>query len=569
MPGLATLQRTRSITDEYRRQYSTMQRALTEIRIYTNRADGSPGLVCRGRLNVMDCVKHQFPRRNNTSAQGFFTVRAGHYLAKLIATIPNDPDECKNVVIRVDRYGGAWRWTGMMHHWDVETRDGVDYLTATFNDDLQVLQFLLCPPNPALPIPVFQFPRDFFLYCPSAWGAAVVAWINVGRQEGNLWTLPDDPFDLGSWTGSFDTSTWQVHIKCPPFFEDSSLWGLFVSRMNSVDSIIADPLEDAQISVVYRRYFTDEGEQVTGLLNNNIANGALVVEFLDRSGFAHDSGTFLSGDPVQGFARSVVDFGASFVEDTFALVDDDESLMPDEYWQSGWLGTLAAAPGVCVRDTPWSELQSKVTHSPATAHQVIVGGDNPTADAIAKLVIESVGNILGYLLLFGFDSLGDIGAEVIMPFLVGTIAAWDQFENGKRATNLGWVHLWEVFQSGADQNAWSLSALATARGGMKDTEAQTSHSFVVDESSWLIPGVHADIGHRIGSTSAALQRMGVHPMFVNQIEEMALEGDETGASRFVMKCGKNRAAMSRGERNAQMFKKALDKLSDIGVHLVS
>ena len=225
------------------------------------------------------------------------------------------------------------------------------------------------------------------------------------------------------------------------------------------------------------------------------------------------------------------------------MVTDDETLMPDEYWQSGFLGSLAKAPGLTVRDSPWNDLKSQVTHSPATASQVIVGGDNPTADALVKLLIESIGNLLGYFLLFGFDSLGDIASEVIMPFLVGTIAAWDQFENGSRAQQLGWVHLWEIYQSGAEQNAWSLSALAVARGAFKDTAAQTSHTFIVDESTWVMPGLHCDVGARIASTDGALQRMGIDLMFVNMIEEMSLEGDETGADRFLMKCGQNKAAM--------------------------
>lgn len=567
MPGLVDLQNTRAVTDEIRRQRKALQRAFTEVSIYTNPPEGH-GLVFRGRFNVLDLVKYEFPRQDNISSSATIKVRANHFLAKLIASIPNDSDERKNVVIRADRFGGAWRWTGLLHHWQIETTDGIDYLTVTFNDDLQILQYLLCPPNPMLPIPVFQFPRDYFVFAPACWGASVTALVNVARKELSLFNLPDDPFNLESYVDALDTRTWQVHVKCPRFVDDPSLWGVFASRMNSVDSVVADAIDDAQVSTIYRRIFTAEGETVTGLLNNDIANGALVIEFVDRSGFARDGGTFLSGNAWQGFERSILTWTTGFIEDTLSFVADNESLYPDEYWQQGWMGTLASAPGICVRDSPWNDLRSVVTHSPATATEIVVGGDNPLADSLIKLAIESIGNLVGYFLLVGFDSLGTITADIVMPFLVGTVAAWDVFKNFGRAQELGWVHLWDVFQAGAEQNSWSISALAVGRGGMKDTAAETSHSMVIDESTWLMPSLHCDIGDRMGSTSGALQRIGIDLMFVNQMKEMVLTGDQTGASQFVMRCGQNKAAMSRGERDARRMKKAFDKIADIGVHLI-
>lgn len=568
MPTLEALRKTRGITDEIRRQRKAIQRAQTEIRLYRNNPSGAPGLIPRGRLNILDTAEHKFQKRKNVSSPGMFRVRANHYLARWIASIPNTPEECKNVVIRVDRCGGAWRWTGVMHHWKVEQVDGVDYLTAHFNDDMQFMQFLLCPPNPALPLEIFQFPRDFFLYGPGIWGAATTIFLNIWRQQANVWTLPDDPFDPDQWDDFWDWGDWQVHVKCPPFLQDSSLWALYASRMNSMDTVLADGLDDGQLCLDYRRIFTDEGETTTGLLNNNIANGALVFEITDRSGFAREDGTFTSGSAVGGLTRTVIDWIDGLIVDTRATVDDDQSLYPNEYWQTGWLGTLAAAPGICIRDSHWNDLKSSTTYSPATASQVVVGGDNPTADAIAQLTISAVGNLLGYFLLFGFDSAGDIAADLIMPFLVGTILAWAQAENGARATNLGWVHLWEIYQSGAEQNVWSLSAAATKRGGFKATDAETNHTFTVDDGTWVIPGLHYQIGDRIASSDGALQRMGIDMLFVNQTEEQTLNGDDSGRSDFLTKCGQSKAALSRGERHSKLLKRALDKISDIGVHLI-
>ena len=566
----ATLENTRQVTTEIRRQRGALKKALPQVSIYKNNPDGSPGLVYCGRINVRDMTKYSFPQRKNVSSSGQFECRASHYLAKFIANTANNPDEKKNIVVRVDMYGGRWRWTGLLHHWDIETRDGIDYFTASFNDDMQYLQFILAPPNSALPIPVFQFPRVGTLFGPSVWAVSTLLLLQAIRLNGHIYTLPDDPFDLGSWTDTFEPQDWQWHVKAKPFLSDGSLWTLLASRMNTVDNVIADALEDGQLAITYRRYFTGEGETVTGLLNNNIANGSLVFEVTDRSGFTFPGGTFFNGNAASGLTRSVLTWADGYIEDVLTAVTDSETLYPDEYWQSSWMSTLAAAPGLCLRDSSYHDLQSKVTHSPATAVSVIVGGDNPTADAIAKLIIESVGNLLGYFLLAGFDSAGTIAADVIMPFLVGTIAAWDEWKNTGRVTNVGWVHLNEIFQQGGEANAWSLSALAALRGGFKASQAQTSHTMVIGANSWAIPGLHFNVGDRMASTSGALQRrMGIDVMFVNQVEEMSLQGDAAGAFQFVTKVGQNKAAMSQGERTARLFKKILDTLSNIGVHLIS
>lgn len=407
------------------------------------------------------------------------------------------------------------------------------------------------------------------MFGPSAWCISTLILLQIIRLEGHLWTLPDDPFDIESWLSIIDFSKWQVHVKATGFLTDSSLWTLLASRMNTVDSVIADSLEDGQLVITYRRILTAEGETVTGLLDNNVANGALVFEVADRSGFTLLGGTFFGGTAAAGLTRSVLQWTDGFTNDSLTQVTDNETLYPDEYWQTSWLGTLASAPGLCIRDSHWNDLQSKVTHSPATAPSVIIGGDNPTADAIVQLIIESVGNLLGYFLLGGFDSLGDIAADVIMPFLVGTILAWDEWENFSRAQALGWVHLFEVYQSGAENNSWSLAALGVLRGGFLGTKAQTSHTMVIGWSTWVIPGLHCQIGDRVASTSAALQRCGLDIMFVNQVEEMTLSGKGDGSFEFFMKCGQNKAAMSTGERLARLFKKALDTLNNIGVHLLN
>lgn len=146
-------------TGAWRQQLGFLRRAKPMITFYRNRADGSPGLEYYGRVSYQDIIKASFPFKKNVSTQGVLELRFDHYISEWMRRIPNDPLQCKNIVIRVDFFGGKLRWSGLLHHHAMKMRDGTRYMELTFNDDLQFLQFLLGPPNPALPIPVFQWPR--------------------------------------------------------------------------------------------------------------------------------------------------------------------------------------------------------------------------------------------------------------------------------------------------------------------------------------------------------------------------------------------------------------------------
>jgi len=570
MPTLADLDIARPQIAENRRRKESLKKSMPKVRMWVNPPNGETddGALYLGQVDLADCADYEFPWKNNETSQANMAIRASHYMAKKIAAIPNDPNMCKNVIITVDLYGGTLRWSGLMHHWDVNEIEGTPYITATFNDDLQFLDFMLAPPNPALPLPIFQFPRVHFLFGPTRWCVATLILEQIIRLEGHPWTLPDDPFDLDQWLEILNWSTWQIHIKGVEFLLDDSLWTLLASRMDVVSSVIKDAMDDAQLTLVYRRIMTVDGERPEGLLVSEVKNGALVIEVVDRSGWTLPEGTFLEGTAVAGFFKSVLSWGSGFIEDTFSMVSTTDQLYPDEYYQTSWMATLASAPGIVIRDSPWIDLQSKVSHSPPTAVSVVVGGNNPTADAIAKLIIEAVGNLLGYFLLAGFDSLGDMAADIIMPFLTGTILAWDEWKNTTRADSLGWIHLHEIFQQGGDNNAWSLAALAALRGGFKVTGTQTTHTMVIGEDSWVIPGLHLNIGDRVGSTANALQRLGIDLIFVNQVEEMTLKGSFLDRS-FLLQCGKNKTGKSMGERFANLMRKALDQLQNVGVHLIS
>src|SRR5690606_25687836 len=153
-----------------------------------------------------------------------------------------------------------------------------------------------------------------------------------------LWTLPDDPFAAGSWGGLFDWSSWQVLIKAKPIdLDDSSMWTLIATRMNRMDQVIENALDDAQLTMRYRRILTVDGEtsDVPGV--PVVANGALVLEVVDTSGYYSPDGTATGGGLAGGFARTVQSFAAGFVEDVQTLTADPQS-WPASYYDPTYLG---------------------------------------------------------------------------------------------------------------------------------------------------------------------------------------------------------------------------------------
>lgn len=548
-----------------------LARQRPRIRMWANPTTSNhDGLVLRGE--IAEYVSFNCAWGKNEPASATLKLRNDHHLANWLKSIPDDPDAKKNVVLTADFYGGQERWSGIMSHWSlIKDSSGIRYLEVTFIDDLQYLAFLLCPPNPALPIPVFQFPRVLPIFGPTRWAVSTLLLLNVMRVEGNWWTLPDDPFDWYSWTDSFDMTEWQCHIKATPLLSDQSLWTMFGVRMDAALSAIGDALDDAQQVLTYRRILTVDGETPADVGMGHLPsmrNGALVLSVEDRSGYYGSEGTFFGGNILDGFTRSVVTFGEGWIDSQFNVITDDQTLAPDEYYTPGFFKQKPQVPWIIIRDSKYSQMDTaNVTWSPATATSVIVGGANPYADMIAKVTIEAVGNLLGYFYMAGFSSAGTIAADVIMPFLQGCIAAWLQWEMSSRAQQLGWVHLWEVFQQGGDSNAWSLSAIAALRAGFLATRSKTSHTFTLGVGP-IKPGFHFGIGERVGSTFEA--EFGPK-IFVDHVESMEYSidysSDEAGAWQIT--CGKNENGMEASERAARQLEKFKSVLQGVGVRLLA
>lgn len=571
---IADLDLIESVTWETREKHRRWARAKPLVRLWANPPEGEydRGLVLRGRLCGECSGSFSFGKWEASSGQ--LKIPVSHYLAKWILSVPNDSEAKKNIVVTVDVMGGRMRWSGLLDNWKASRdADGLRWLEVTFIDDLQFLSFMLAPPNPALPIPIFQFPRVLPLWGPTTWIVSLLILINLMRLQGNWYTLPDDPGDWESWTDSLDMSTWQVLIDMPSLLSDSSLWCLLATRMDRIDTAIADALDDARQTISYRRVLTVDGESLDSEFGmsfpSDCRNGTLVLKVEDRAGFYNADGTAFGGGIAGGFVRTLVDFADGYVESIFTTISDDEEIYPEEYYGSNFWRQLPSRPWIHLRDTRWSNINTlELGYRPAGPTSVIVGGDNPYADQLAELLIQSVGNILGYFALGGFSSAGDIAATVIMPFLVGTILAWLQWENFSRAQNLGWVHLFETYQQGGESNAWSIAAIAALRAGFEATDSETSHVVTLTGAGPIYPGLHLVPGLRVGSSCAQLVP-GV--LFVEQVEQMVYSWDWSGSepARWEVQIGKNEAGLSSAERSARKLSKALDTLQNIGVRLIS
>jgi len=567
--------------ERIREERRSWRQAKPRARLFTNPPDGDEdqGLILVA--DAADNISGSFPKQNKITdpGVGVLRVRPDHPLARYIINIPllaranpSMVDVVKaNCVLIIDHMGGAFQWSGLVKNWRLrKDATGVRYVEITCIHDTQFLQFILCPPNPVLPIEVFQWPRDLPLFAPSKWAISVIILIQLIRLNGNLYNITEDPFDLESWDGLFDWSSWQVFIKANPFnLDDSSLWNFFSMRMDRVDQLIADSMDDGQLTMQSRRIMTIDGETIDVPGVSTCRNGALVFEVVDNSGFYNPAGTSIGGNLFDGFARTIVNWAEGGVEDIFVATSNDNVLLPDEYYTAGYNGMVPSYPWIAIQDGPYTSIEtSDLTYSPDTAVSFIVGGDNPLVDQAAKIAIELGGDLLGFLLTSGFvDNAGDIAADVIMPFIVGTIFAWDQYTHNSRAHALGWVHLYEVLGQGQNINAWSLAAIDSFRAAIDATASETAHVFTMGGSDRYLPGLDFDTGNRIGSTDFEISNF----YFVDQVANISLDWDNSQAKPhdYEVQVGEAKSRLTQAQRFGRMLSKMQSWLSDVGVHLLS
>jgi hypothetical protein len=379
-----------------------------------------------------------------------------------------DRGEGRTVGITID-YCGA-RWSGILDKFAIEQReDGDGVLVADFVHDYEHLKWYTITSNPFMP-DAFQFPRAFLLAGPVTWCLRMSLFLAIWREHNPFLTWPDDPLDVGNWlTMGFDPSNWHIVVKPESFLDAMAsgvVWGVISSRWENFHDMAHYVVEDAEISIVCRRYLPGDPPPWPGA---NLRPGTLVVDFVDKSGVM--VGTSHGGNVWDGLVRTAVEFADDFIDSTNDVVADADT--PGDYFTIGKRYTDPVKPYVIFYEGDTSPIQtSSWIYSPSKGVQISVGGHSmPGVNEAISASIQAAGDILGNLVQIG--SLGGTIDTLLQPLYEDTILAWQSYKSNQRAANTGWDRLFCYFQDGAGK-AYTISALLVLRAGMWATKTVVS-----------------------------------------------------------------------------------------------
>lgn len=470
-----------------------------------------------------------------------------HYLAKWVMNFRGRAK--RNVLITIDKQGS--RWSGFMDNYKiVKQKGGLAHLEITFKHDYEHAKHILCWSNPFLR-PELQFPKLWIVFGPAKWCCLLTLFVNILRLETSLWTLPDNPLDLSEWFPlSLNTATWRNIVKPFPLLGDNSNLTIVFSRFKSWHDTIKKILQDAQLTVVCRRYldgdphpFQDlQGEfniEVDGVSifedlfsHIPIRHGCLVWDIVDNSGWGTE--TAFGGSLLTGLVRAVVNIADDGYTEGIDIFTGDPTF-PGEYYSPGFLGTLPQAPWVVFEDGPYNGIESSEFtyyeatdtsfltggHSMPGVNEAISAGVNMAGDFLTSLINSAIASAPAAAALGGAIDLPPLGGimdalakilyeDVFLAFMeVPSLRAADAGELlqlvglDSTPTSLGDFHYYEGWADGADK-AFTLSAMMAIRAKIWATRPHTNHKIkVADAAPYIVgePGYgHFWLGNRVGTT---------------------------------------------------------------------
>jgi hypothetical protein len=412
-----------------------------------------------------------------------------------------DRGEGRTVGITVD-YCGA-RWSGILDKFAVEQReDGDRVLVVDWVHDYEKLKWYPVVPNPFMP-DAFQFPRAFLMAGPATWVLKVTLFLSIWREHNPFLTWPDDPLDVKNWlTMGLDISNWHTVVKPESFLDAMAsgvVWSVVNSRWQNFHDMAHYMLEDAELSVVCRRYLPGDPQPWPGA---NLRYGTLVIDFVDKSGI--QIGTSHGGNVFDGLARTINEFADDFLDSTNELIAD--AATPADYFTVNKRYTDKTKPYVIFYEGETSAVQtSSWVYSPTKGVQVSVGGHSaPGVNETISATIQAIGDILGNLVQIG--SLGGTIDTLLAPLYEDTILAWQSYKSNERANNTGWDRLFSYFQEGAGK-AYTISSLLVLRAGLWATKTVVSWRVSVNDGRPYLVGDqgkgHFFLDDRVGLVLAA------------------------------------------------------------------
>jgi hypothetical protein len=501
----------------------------------------------------------EFTWIDNDSGTGMVEIPLWDPLAKWIWSVKDriDAGEKRNVFITVDKDGA--RWSGILHDHSVEKRsDGTRVLVVRFMHDFELLKYYLVWCNPFLPDFV-QFPRVFFLAGPSIWALKTALFLNVMREQQNLWELPDDPMHQSSSAPGM--SNWSVVVKPTTFTDDmnaGTLWSIPSSRFKYWYDMSKDILEDSQLSVQVRRYITGDPQPIAG---QTLRNGCLVVDIVDKSGYYTDTSN--GGDPWLGLKRTFAQIADDFIDEV--VEDIIDPAIPDSYKIPGLKLTDKTCPYVVYLEGEETGIESsKFTFTPSTAVQVVAGGHSfPFVNEMISATIQMAGDLIA--MMIGVPPIGGELDAVAQPLYWDTIAAWMHFRSPGRIAHSGWARPFEYRASSGDR-AYTLEALLSLRKAFHETRSWFSHEVVLNDGApWYIGDQgkgHFFLGDRIGA-----QVVGdfATTIYVDRVRELTLAWNRNDFPAWKCTVGEKEKNKDRGARALGMISDLFALAHDIGV----
>ncbi|ASZ75460.1 minor tail protein [Mycobacterium phage Kimona] len=474
----------------------------------------------------------------NDTGTASLELSLDHYLAKWVMNFRGR--DKRNVIITIDKQGA--RWSGFMDHYTVVRKENGDcYLEIVFKHDYEQLKHILVWANPFLR-PELQFPKLWLIFGPAKWCLLLTLFVNILRLETSLWTLPDNPLDPTEWMPlSFDITKWRNIVKPFPFLGDNSPLTLVFGRFQNFHDVAKKTLDDAQLTVVCRRYLPDEDphpfEDLRGELNIGpledllslipIRRGCVVWDIVDNSGWGSE--TTFGGSLLTGLWRAVVNIASDGMTEGVDVFYGDPTF-PGEYYEPGFLGTNPHAPWIVFEEGPYTGIKSsEFKYYEATDTSFVGGGSSmPGVNEAISAAINMGGDFLTSFINSQLAALGAVGGAIDLPPLGGMMDAvakplysdvflafqeWPTLRATETPfpipllegsdTGLGDFHLYEGWADGAEK-AFTLSMFLAIRKKIHDTRAHTAHTIKVSDAAPYYVGEkgygHFFIGSRVGTT---------------------------------------------------------------------
>ncbi|BBY34915.1 phage tail protein [Mycolicibacter minnesotensis] len=572
MSGLATVEASDdlwNLLQDRRAERERTRLAAPTVRLW----DGDYRL--RGEVATWRSLAYEFIENDTGTAT--LRLPLSHHLAKWVLDFKGR--EKRNVHVTIEKHGS--RWSGFMDYYKVvKTEGGDNYLEIAFLNDYEQAKHIYVWCNPFLR-PELQFPKLWTIFGPAKWCCLVTLFVNILRLESSIWTLPDDPTDINEWMGlSFNAANWRNIVKPFDILSDNSNTEVVFSRFRSWHDTVQQILQDAQLTVVCRRYLKGEDRHPFSDLWKNLdpsvastiedliplRHGCLVWDIVDNSGWGTE--TAFGGSLLTGLVRSVVNIASDGYTEGVDIFMGDPTF-PDEYYQPGFLGTSPKAPWVVFEEGPLTGIkQSEFVYHEATdtsfltggmsmpgVNEAISAGVNMAGDLLSSYISTQIAALPGVAAAGGaidFPSLGgsmDAVAklfyeDVFLAFMeiptlraIGTKLPLPGLED--KVTGLGDFHLFEGWADGADR-AFTISAMVALRAKIYATRAHTSHTLkVADASPYIIgePGYgHFWLGNRVGTT--VLGFPDPHLVFVERVHKIRYEWDENGSNGWDITIGR-------------------------------